>query len=96
VSFRNLDSSIIVNNVACFIDSVPSSTYSSAGLVSELTFLVLLDDCLSVPVEVKVASDQVRVEIVLFNIERGRYFTLVVELTFLEHGASVQIIDHIS
>lgn len=95
MGLRNLDSSIIVYNVSCLIDTISSTAYSCTRLVSEFPFRVLLDDCFSVSVEVEIAPHQVRVEVVLFNIERCRCFTLLVQLTILEHGSPVQIVDHI-
>ena len=95
VGLGNLHPPIIVYNVACLIDTISSATYSAPWFVGEFPFLVLLDDCFPIPVEVEVASHQVGVEVVLLNIERCRNFTLLVQLSLLEHGSPVQIVDHI-
>jgi hypothetical protein len=92
----NFDSSIIVDDVTGSIHTIPSATYSCPWLVSELPFLVLRDDCLSVPVKVKVPSHQVGVKVVLLDVEGRGYFSLLVQLTLLEHRATVQVVDHIS
>ncbi len=92
----NLDSAIIVNNATLLVYSVPSAAHSCAWLIGELSFLVLLHDCLSISVEIKVSSHQVRIEVVLFDIEGSRYLSLLVELALLEHCSSIQVVDDVA
>jgi signal transduction histidine kinase len=58
--------------------------------------LVLLDDWFSIPVEIKLSSNLMRIEIVFLYIEWSRYFTLFIQFILLEHCLSIQVIDHIT
>jgi hypothetical protein len=94
--FIKLLSTSVINDISIVVDKISSAAYSFASFVYKISITVLLYNRISVLIEIKVTSDFMRMEIMLLNIEWGRYFTLFIKFFLLEHFLLVEIVDYIT
>jgi len=86
----------MINDISIVVDKISSAAYSLASFVNKISITVLLYNWITVLIKIKVTSDFMRMEIMLFNIEWSRYFTLFIKFFLLEHLLLVEIVDYIT
>ena len=89
---------VIIDDVSSLggINSVTTTAYFRSSLIDESTLRVFLDNWETVFIIFKITTDLMRVEVVLFNVERSWKLTLIVEFLLIKHFVTVEIVDNIT
>lgn len=89
---------VIIDDISSLggINSVTTTAYFRSSLIDESTLRVFLDNWETVFIIFKITTDLMRVEVVLFNVERSWKLTLIVEFLLIKHFVTVEIVDNIT
>lgn len=96
MSFIELLPVVVVDDVATFVYSVATAAHLTSTLVNEGTLIALLDDGSAISVMIKITTDLMWVEVVLFHIKWSWNFSPLIKVASLEHLLAVVVIDNIS
>jgi len=94
--FIKLLSASMIDDISIVVDKISSTAYSLASFVNKISITILLYNWISILIEIKVTSDFMRMEVMLLNIEWGRYFTLFIKFFLLEHLLLIEVVDYIT
>ena len=86
----------MIDDISIVVDKISSAAYSLASFVNKVSITILLYNWIAVLIETKVTPDFMWMEVMLLNIEWGRYFTLLIKFFVLEHLLLVEIVDYIT
>jgi len=87
---------VVVDDAAILVYSIATAAHLSSTLIDEDTLVVLLDNGSAISIVVKIATDLMWVEVVLFHIEWGWNFSSLIKVASLEHLVAIVVIDNIS